>query len=232
MQIKDIETRLQRLTDTLVQLLDGDFDSIDLHREIANDALGRIEETVQFLIMDIKTVSYANREKEDALVLQQELLASKIEQLERQRRQILMQERELTAKAATIELQTVAIRELSTPILEVWEDVLVLPIVGAIDTNRSESIMVELLAQIQRMQTKWVILDITGVELVDTQTADHLLKVVRAASLLGCSSLLCGVQPAVAQTLVGIGVELLELTTARTLKNALRHCLLHMRETQ
>jgi rsbT co-antagonist protein RsbR len=231
MRPEDFDARIQRLADTLAQLLDGHFDGIDLHGEIVDDALGRIEETVQFLVLDSKTVSVAHREKEAALLLQQDQLATKIEQLEQQRIQIQLHERELAAKARTIAQQTAAIRELSTPILEVWEDVLVLPIIGAIDTARSETIMVELLAEIQRMQTKWVILDITGVELVDTQTADHLIKVVRAASLLGCSSLLCGVQPAVAQTLVGIGVELLEIATARTLKNALRHCLIQMRGT-
>jgi rsbT co-antagonist protein RsbR len=229
MRPEDFDARIQRLADTLAQLLDGHFDEIDLHGETVDDAIGRIEETVRFLVMDSKTVSVANREKEAALLLQQDQLAAKIEQLEQQRIQIRLHERELAAKARTIEQQTAAIRELSTPILEVWDDVLVLPIIGAIDTARSEAITVELLAEIQRMQTKWVILDITGVELVDTQTADHLIKVVRAASLLGCASLLCGVQPAVAQTLVGIGVELLEIATARTLKNALRHCLIQMR---
>jgi rsbT co-antagonist protein RsbR len=229
MPIEDFDARFQRLTETLTLLLDGHFDKIDLHGEIRGDAFGRVEEAVRFLVMDIKTVSFANREKEAALVLQQQLLETKIEQLEQQRRQIRLQERELASTAQTIERQTAAIRELSTPILEVWEDVLVLPIVGAIDTARSQAITLELLGRISRMQTKWVILDITGVEVVDTETADHLLKVVRAASLLGCSSLLCGVQPAVAQTLVSLGVELLELSTARTLKDALRHCLLHMR---
>jgi rsbT co-antagonist protein RsbR len=230
MPISDFDARFQRLTEALALLLDVQFDAIDLHREIPDDALGRVEETVQFLVMDIKTVSFANREKQAALVLQQDLLASKIEQLEQQRRRIQLQERELATTARTIERQTAAIRELSTPILEIWDDVLVLPIVGAIDTDRSEAIMSGLLDQIGRMQTKWVILDITGVEIVDTHTADHLLRVVRAAALLGCASLLCGVQPAVAQTLVSLGVELLELSTARTLKDALRHCLLHMRE--
>src|SRR5687767_14940564 len=132
MQIADFEARIQRLGDTLVRLLDGDFHAIDLHGEIATDALGRIEETVQSLVMDSKTVSLANREKESALLLQQELLADKVEQLEQHRRHIRLQEQELLAKAETIERQTMAIRELSTPILEVWEDVLVLPIIGAI----------------------------------------------------------------------------------------------------
>lgn len=232
MPINDFDARFERLTETLALLLDGQFDAIDLHGEIPDDALGRVEETVRHLVMDTKTVSFANREKEAALVLQQGLLSSNIEQLQQQRRQIQLQAQELAAKAQTIERQTTAIHELSTPILEVWDDVLVLPIVGAIDTTRSEGIMVALLDQISRMQTKWVILDITGVEMVDTHTADHLLKVCRAVSLLGCSTLLCGVQPAVAQTLVSLGVELLELSTARTLKDALRHCLLHMRPSQ
>lgn len=231
MPIHDFDARFQRLTETLALLLDGQFDAIDLHGELPDDALGRVEETVRLLVMDIKTVSFANREKEAALVLQQDLLAAKIEQLEQQRQQIRLQEQELTIKAQTIERQTAAILELSTPILEVWDDVLVLPIVGAIDTARSEAIMAGLLEQIRRAQTKWVILDVTGVEIVDTHTADHLIKVVRAASLLGCASLLCGVQPAVAQTLVSLGVELSELSTARTLKDALRHCLLQMRGT-
>lgn len=229
MPIQDFDARLQRLTDTLALLLDGRFAEIDLHREIPGDELGRVEQTVRFLVMDIKTVSCANREKEAALVLQQGLLSAKIEELEQQRRQILLHEQELTQKAQTIERQAAAIREMSTPILEVWADVLVLPIVGAIDSTRSEAIMHGLLDQIARRRTKWVILDITGVELVDTHTADHLLEVVRAAALLGCSSMLCGVQPAVAQTLVNLGVDLLDLSTARTLENALRHCLLDMR---
>jgi rsbT co-antagonist protein RsbR len=231
MPIQDFDARFQRLTEMLSLLLDGQFDAIDLHAEIPGDAMGRLEETVRCLVMDIKTVSFANREKEAALVHQQELLSTKMEQLEQQREQIRLQERELAAKAQTIQQQTAAIRELSTPILQVWDDVLVLPIVGAIDTARSEALTLGLLDEIARMQTKWVIIDITGVEVVDTHTADHLLKVVRAAALLGCSSLLCGVQPAVAQTLVSLGVELLELSTARTLKDALRHCLLHMRGT-
>jgi rsbT co-antagonist protein RsbR len=231
MQINDFDARFQRLTETLALLLDGQFDAIDLHGELPVDALGRIEETVRLLVMDTKTVSVANREKEAALVLQQDMLSAKIEELEQQRLHIRRQEQELTAKAQTIERQTAAIRELSTPILEVWDDVLVLPIIGAIDTIRSEAIMLGLLDQVARMQTKWVILDVTGVEVVDTHTADHLIKVVRAAALLGCSSLMCGVRPAVAQTLVSLGVELLEISTARTLKDALRHCLLHMRGT-
>jgi rsbT co-antagonist protein RsbR len=230
MPIKDFDARFLRLTETLALLLDGRFDEIDLDGEVPDDALGRVEETVRFLAMDTKTVSCANREKEAALVLQQDLLSAKIEELEQQRAQIRLQKQELATKAQTIERQTAAIIELSTPILEVWDDVLVLPIVGAIDSARREAIMHGLLDQIARMQTKWVILDITGVELVDTHTADHLLQVVRAAALLGCASMMCGVQPAVAQTLVNLGVDLLELSTARTLKDALRHCLLHMRD--
>jgi rsbT co-antagonist protein RsbR len=75
------------------------------------------------------------------------------------------------------------------------------------------------------MQTKWVILDITGVGFVDATTGDRLLAVVRTAGLLGARCLLCGIQPAVAQTFVQLGADMGQLETKRNLADALRHCL-------
>lgn len=231
-KIKDVDARLRRLTETLAHLLASEFEAIDAFGEVEDDPLGRIEETVQFLVMDIKTVSTANREKEACLLMQQEELAAKSELLEVQQRSIDQHEQELRATAETIERQAVAIRELSTPVLEVWDDVLVLPVIGTVDTHRSERIMVNLLDSIVAKRTQWVIIDITGVEVVDTRTADHLIKMVRAAGLLGTSCLLCGLQPAVAQTLVGVGVELAEIMTARNLKQALAHCVRQMQRAR
>jgi rsbT co-antagonist protein RsbR len=227
-QIKDVDARLKRLTETLAHLLEGEFAKIDAYSEVEDDPLGRIEETVQSLVMDIKTVSSANAEKEACLLMQQGELAAKSELLEVQRKSIEQHEQELRVKAETIERQAVAIRELSTPVLEVWDDVLVLPVIGTVDTHRSERIMSNLLDSIVEKRTQWVIIDITGVEVVDTRTADHLIKMVRAAGLLGTSCLLCGLQPAVAQTLVGVGVELTEIVTERNLKQALAHCVRQM----
>lgn len=211
MQIEELDRRLERLTAALAHLLAGEFDAIPITASVADDLLGRVEQTVQHLVMDIKTVTLANRDKEAVLLLQQQ--------------QLEQQARELAARAATIEQQAAAIRQLSTPVLEVWREVLVLPIIGAVDTARSEALMTDLLDSIARMPTKWVIIDLTGVEFVDTHTADHLLKVVRAAALLGVRCMLSGIQPAVAQTLANIGAELGELATERNLAEALRHCL-------
>lgn len=137
--------------------------------------------------------------------------------------------RALEAKLGTIETQAAAIRELSTPIMEIWEDVLLLPIVGVLDTRRSDDLMSGLLSAIVQNQSKHIILDITGVEIVDTSTADYLIKVVRASRLIGARCVLTGLSPAVARTLVEIGADLSEVTTLRSLREGLRHCLASVR---
>ena len=136
--------------------------------------------------------------------------------------------RALEAKLGTIETQAAAIRELSTPIMDIWDNILLLPIVGVLDTRRSADVMSNLLAAIVQKQSKYVILDVTGVELVDTMTADYLIKVVRAASLLGARCVLTGLSPGMARTLVEIGADLSEVTTLSSLREGLRHCLAHI----
>lgn len=126
--------------------------------------------------------------------------------------------RALEAKLGTIETQAAAIRELSTPIMDIWDDILLLPIVGILDTRRSADVMNNLLSAIVQNQSRYVILDITGVEIVDTRTADYLIKVVRAARLIGARCVLTGLSPAIAQTLVEIGADLSEVTTLRSLR--------------
>lgn len=136
--------------------------------------------------------------------------------------------KELEQKIALIQEQAVAISELSTPVMEIWDDVLVLPVVGVVDTKRSLDIMNALLQRIVDTQSKCVIIDITGVDVVDTRTADYLLKVVRSASLLGTRCVLTGLSPAVAQTLVEIGADLGGVRTLRNLKEGLRDCLRYL----
>lgn len=122
------------------------------------------------------------------------------------------------------------IRELSTPVMEIWDDVLVLPVVGIVDTRRSMEIMNTLLERIVETQARCVIIDITGVEVVDTKTADYLLRVSRAAGLLGSRCVLTGLSPAVAQTLVEIGADLAEVQTLRNLKEGLRDSLKYLKD--
>ncbi len=133
--------------------------------------------------------------------------------------------RELENQLETIRRQQDAINDLTTPILEVWPEVLVLPVVGILDTRRSLQMMDTLLHAIVQKQAAYVIVDITGVDLVDTSTADHLIKMSHAARLVGARCLLTGIQPAVAQTLVTIGIDMTTIETHRSLYDGLRECL-------
>ncbi len=137
--------------------------------------------------------------------------------------------RDLEAKIAVIQEQELAISELNTPVMEIWDDVLVLPIVGVVDTRRSMEIMNNLLSSIEQHQARCVIIDVTGVEVVDTKTADYLLKVMRAATLLGSRCVLTGLSSAIAQTLVEIGADLSEIRTLRNIKEGLKDCLKYLR---
>ena len=126
------------------------------------------------------------------------------------------------AKTELIEKLRYSIGELSTPILEVWEDVLVMPVIGVVDSRRTADMVQRLLAEVARSQASYVIVDLTGVEIVDTKTADHLVKLIRKVEVVGARCVLTGIRPAVAETLVEIGVDFGRITTLRNLKHGLR----------
>lgn len=132
---------------------------------------------------------------------------------------------ELQDRLATISAQAATIRELSTPVLKVWKGVLVMPLVGVLDTRRAQQMTDQLLHAIGREQARIAILDITGVSVMDTAVADHLMEAVRAARLLGAQTILTGIGPVNAQTLVKLRVELGELATAASLETALKRAL-------
>jgi rsbT co-antagonist protein RsbR len=113
---------------------------------------------------------------------------------------------------------------LSTPIIEVARDILALPVIGLVDTQRSAQMTERLLAEVTRARTRFVVVDLTGVAMVDTSTADRFLKLASALRLLGTDCVICGIQPAVAQTLVAIGVDLSALVTQRDLQHAIEYC--------
>ena len=131
---------------------------------------------------------------------------------------------QIEADFETIQRQQTTIQELSTPILKVWGSVLALPVIGVVDSMRSAEIMERLLAEISEQQARFVILDITGVEVVDSRTADHFIRMVRAAELLGTVCILTGIRPAVAQTFVELGVDLTSITTLKNLQAGLEYC--------
>jgi len=130
--------------------------------------------------------------------------------------------RELEEKLATIEIQRAAIRDLSTPVMEVWDGVLCLPVVGALDDERSLDMTESLLRAIVEKKARTTIIDITGIQVMDTGTADHFLRMARAVRLLGATCVLTGINPGIAQTLVQMAVDLSDLVTHRTLRDALQ----------
>ncbi|MFO0686707.1 MAG: STAS domain-containing protein [Sandaracinus sp.] len=132
-------------------------------------------------------------------------------------------------KTQLIERLRHALDELSNPILEVWEDVLLLPVIGLVDSRRAADMVARLLDAVAEGRARHVIIDLTGVEIVDTRTADHLIKLVKKVELVGARCVLTGIRPAVAQTLVDIGVDFGRLTTLRNLKHGLRDALVSAR---
>jgi anti-anti-sigma factor len=121
--------------------------------------------------------------------------------------------RALTDRQAEAERLTTLLQELSTPIVPIYDGMLVLPLIGAIDTSRANEIMERLLEQIGRLHAESVIIDITGVPLVDTSVAQHLLQTAQAARLLGASVILVGISPEIAQTMVQLGIDLRDIRT-------------------
>lgn len=121
-----------------------------------------------------------------------------------------------------IQQQELTIQELATPVLEIWDDVLAVPLVGTLDSQRSQEVMEKLLSAIVTCKVRFVILDLTGVQIVDTRTADHLIKIAQAAALLGTRCIVTGINPAVAQSIVELGIDLAHVITKRNLKEGLR----------
>lgn len=126
------------------------------------------------------------------------------------------------AKNTILEQLEMAVEQLSTPILEVWDDVIALPVIGVVDSQRAAVMMERVLTHVVANKSRIVILDVTGVEIVDSAIADHLVRMVKAIELLGARCMVTGLRPAVAQTLVSIGVDLGSMTTLMSLRHALR----------
>jgi rsbT co-antagonist protein RsbR len=121
----------------------------------------------------------------------------------------------------TIAQQRATISELQTPVIQVWEGILALPIVGTVDTARAQDMTEALLDRIVATGSEIVLLDITGVPVVDTAVARHLLETVAAARLLGADVLIVGLSSRTAMTLVQLGIDLSHVTTRATLAKGL-----------
>ena len=120
-----------------------------------------------------------------------------------------------------LEEQSRTIREISTPAIELWDRVLVLPVLGVIDSMRAQQMTDTMLNKIKETSSKVIILDIQGVAAVDTAVANHLIKITKATRLMGCQCVISGISPAVANTIVQLGIDMGDIKTNSTLREAL-----------
>lgn len=126
----------------------------------------------------------------------------------------------LKVREDTIRRQQEEMLELSTPVVKLWEGILALPLIGTLDSARTQVVMESLLEAIVQTNSKVAIIDITGVPTVDTVVAQHLIKTVTAARLMGADCIISGVRPQIAQTIVHLGINLMDITTKATLSDA------------
>jgi rsbT co-antagonist protein RsbR len=154
-----------------------------------------------------------------------------ISEIRRRREQVALLEQQIAEKMRVIDAQTALLDQLSVPVIQVWESILLIPLVGVIDSRRATQVLTSLLEAIARVGAQIVILDVTGVPVVDTSVASHLVRAIQSAQLLGCQSLLVGISPEIAQTLVGLGVDFSHITTRSTLQSGLAYGLKYLNYT-
>ena len=148
-----------------------------------------------------------------------------ITELKRRETEIARLQEEAGQQMAIVEMQRRLLDEVTVPVIRVWDGILLLPLAGAVESRRAVRITETMLESIGRLRAQVVIIDITGVPVVDTGVASHLIRAVQAAQLLGCESILVGISPEIAQTLVGLGIDFSRIHTRATLQNGLEHAL-------
>jgi rsbT co-antagonist protein RsbR len=135
---------------------------------------------------------------------------------------LVMVENYIRSREEIIRQQREDMMELSTPVIKVWDKILTLPIIGTLDSRRAQLMMEALLQKVVETGSTIAILDITGVKTMDTLVANHLIKTVTAARLMGARCILTGVSPAIAQTMVQLGIDLTQITTRAQMADGIK----------
>lgn len=138
---------------------------------------------------------------------------------------LVVMETALNAGAELIERQRQQLMEVATPVIQLWEGIVAVPLIGTLDSARSQVVMESLLEAIVDQRAAYAILDITGVPTVDSLVAQHLMKTVAAARLMGAECIVSGIRPAIAQTIVHLGIDLGSVVTRAGLADALAYAL-------
>lgn len=198
MNIKNAKSRIDHIEDVLSSIAAGDLD-LRIESETEDDLTG-VEQAINLLIEDL------THELKKSHKMKTEL-EEKLQKIQDQQRTIIQQQEDLL--------------ELSSPVTKVWDNILILPVIGTLDSQRTQVMMENLLHKIVQTGCTIAILDITGVPTVDTQVANHLLKTVTAARLLGAECIISGISPAIAQTIVHLGINLSAIRTKATLQDAM-----------
>jgi len=198
LNLSKVKERIEQIEDVLSSVAAGDL-NIRLEVEIEDDLTG-IEEAINILIDDL---TYELTQSKNM----QNELQEKLEKIQEQQKTIIQQQEDLL--------------ELSSPVSKVWDNVLILPVIGTLDSQRTQIMMENLLQKIVDTGCTMAILDITGVLTVDTQVANHLLKTTTSARLLGAECIISGISPAIAQTIVHLGINLSSIKTKATLQDAM-----------
>lgn len=195
---KNAQERIDHIEDVLSSVAAGELDQ-RVESDVEDDLTG-VEEAINILIEDL------TYELKQSKKMRSEL-EEKLTKIEEQQRTIFRQQEDLL--------------ELSSPVSKVWDNILILPVIGTLDSQRTQIMMENLLQKIVDTGCTISILDITGVPTVDTQVANHLLKTVTSARLLGADCIISGISPAIAQTIVHLGIDLSTIKTKATLQDAM-----------
>jgi rsbT co-antagonist protein RsbR len=198
---------------------------LDQYREFVKERIKSLLDVVRSVSSGDFSVRIEIPEEEDeftALAIELERMiddlieANKVSEERMAKLQAVVEEKERLLKT---------VRELSSPVIRVWENVLVMPLVGAIDSARATRIMEDLLNGITKSQAEIVIIDITGVPVVDTSVANHLIQTIKAAALLGAKCVVVGISSEVAQSLISLGVDLSGVVTHSNLQAGVRYAM-------
>ena len=138
---------------------------------------------------------------------------------------IAMREEKITA-------QSHELLESGTPVLQIWDNILVAPLIGTLDSNRTQLFMEKLLQEIVKTGSEVAIIDITGVPTIDTMTSQHLVETIAAVKMLGAMVVLTGVRPEIAQALVHLGIDMSDITTRSSLSSGLKFALAKLKQDQ
>jgi rsbT co-antagonist protein RsbR len=138
---------------------------------------------------------------------------------------LFVMETALSAGEEIIERQRLQLLEVATPVIKLWNGIVAVPLIGTLDSARSQVVMESLLEAVVTQQARFAILDITGVPTVDSLVAQHLMKTVAAARLMGAECIVSGIRPAIAQTIVHLGIDLGSVITRASVADALAHAL-------